>query len=389
MSVFALYEQQLQQLKIKGQYRTFPCIQHQQQWIVKDGLTMLNCASNDYLGLASDTQLQQQFQRVYALNDHPLTSASSRLLTGHFPIYDDLEQLLAQRFKREAALLFNSGYHANIGILPALADKQTLILADKLVHASMIDGIRLAGCQFYRYRHNDYAHLVELLTRYHDQYQRIIIVTESVFSMDGDIADIAFLVRLKQQYSNVLLYVDEAHAVGVMGQTGLGLIEQQGFLSQVDFIVGTFGKAIASMGAYLVCDQLIKDYLINTMRPLIFSTALPPYNIAWSYFIIEQLPSFSEKRQKVHQLSQKLQSAVRDLQQSEMLSTTHIVPYIIGDNSETVKRATQLQQRGFYCLPIRPPTVPNNTARIRFSLTAAMKEMQIDQLIQLLQEYHH
>ena len=182
---------------------------------------------------------------------------------------------------------FNSGYHANTGILPAVSNAQTLILADKLVHASLIDGIRLSSAKCIRYRHNDASQLQRLVSENHNLYAQIIIVTESIFSMDGDKADLCALVRLKKSYSNVLLYVDEAHAFGVRGEKGLGCAEEQDCINDIDFLVGTFGKAIASAGAYIVCRQVIREYLINKMRTFIFTTALPPVNIQWTAWVLQ------------------------------------------------------------------------------------------------------
>ncbi|PVX41382.1 8-amino-7-oxononanoate synthase [Pasteurella langaaensis DSM 22999] len=377
------FTETLEQLQQQGQFRQIPHLQHQGKWIVRDGRKMLNMSSNDYLGLASNDLLQQQFLQKFAENLPHFTSSSSRLLTGSFEIYSQFEQLLAQRFQRQAALLFNSGYHANIGILPAVANKKTLIVADKLVHASLIDGIRLSEAEFVRYRHNDMQHLADILAKKHRTFERIIIVTESVFSMDGDCADLSALIAFKCQFDNVMLYVDEAHAIGVLGETGLGLAEQLGCIADIDFLVGTFGKALASMGAYLVCEQVIRDYLVNKMRPLIFSTALPPFNVAWSYFLFDQLHALTQPRQHLAQLSQHLRQALVDMQ-CEMPSSTHIVPYILGDNHLTVKTAQHLQQQGYYCLPIRPPTVPKGTSRIRLSLTADMTAEELEQFIDCL-----
>ncbi|VEH66777.1 8-amino-7-oxononanoate synthase [Rodentibacter pneumotropicus] len=312
-----------------------------------------------------------------------LTSSSSRLLTGNFPIYNDLEQLIARQFQRESCLLFNSGYHANLGILPALTTSKSLILADKLIHASIIDGIRLSQCKFFRYRHHDYDHLRQLLEKNADKFDRTFIVTESVFSMDGDVADLVELVKLKKQFPNVYLYVDEAHAIGVYGEKGLGIAEQAGVIADIDLLVGTFGKALASMGAYVICDQVIKEILINQMRPLIFSTALPPLNVAWTYFLFEKLPQFQQKRQHLNELSAFLRNEVAH-RTGNMPSSTCIVPYILGDNEETLARAYRLQQQGYYCLPIRPPTVPKGTSRIRLSLTADMTKEEIIEFITYL-----
>ena len=377
------FKQQLEQLSAQNQYRSIPDLVHQGRYITRENRKMLNMSSNDYLGLASNENLRQSFLQQYGDNFPSFTSSSSRLLTGNFPVYTDLEQLIAQRFQRESVLLFNSGYHANLGILPALTTTKSLILADKLVHASMIDGIRLSQCQFFRYRHNDYQHLKSLLEKNAGKFDRIFIVTESVFSMDGDVADLKYLVQLKKQFPNTYLYVDEAHAIGVYGKNGLGIAERANVISDIDLLVGTFGKALASMGAYVVCDQILKECLINQMRPLIFSTALPPFNVAWTHFIFERLPQLSKERTHLEQLSAFLRQEVEHRTQI-MPSQTCIVPYILGENEATLAKAKALQEQGYYCLPIRPPTVPKGTSRIRLSLTADMTMDEVKQFVACL-----
>ena len=377
------FKQQLEQLSAKNQYRSIPDLVHQGRYIMRENRKMLNMSSNDYLGLASNENLRQSFLQQYGDNFPSFTSSSSRLLTGNFPVYTDLEQLIAQRFQRESALLFNSGYHANLGILPALTTTKSLILADKLVHASMIDGIRLSQCEFFRYRHNDYEHLKSLLEKNAGKFDRTFIVTESVFSMDGDVADLNYLAQLKTQFPNTYLYVDEAHAIGVYGKNGLGIAEQANVIADIDLLVGTFGKALASMGAYVVCDQILKECLINQMRPLIFSTALPPFNVAWTHFIFERLPQFSKERTHLEQLSAFLRQEVEHRTQI-MPSQTCIVPYILGENDATLAKAKDLQEQGYYCLPIRPPTVPKDTSRIRLSLTADMTMDEVKQFVACL-----
>lgn len=378
------YQTILNELEATGNLRRLPEVAHEGRWIVREGQRMLNLSSNDYLGLATRTDLQAEFLASEAARHWPLSSSSSRLLTGNFAVYTALERRIAQDFGREAALLFNSGYHANTGILPALVDKQTLILADKLVHASLIDGIRLSDTPFSRYRHNDYTQLERLLAKNAAAYETIIVVTESVFSMDGDVADLPRLVALKQQYPNVMLYVDEAHAIGVRGERGLGVAEECGCIEQIDLLVGTFGKALASMGAYVVCSEVIRSYLINKMRPLIFSTALPPLQIAWTQFLWERLPDWKAEREQLRAQSRRLAAALQG--RGGEISDSHIVPFIVGDSRDCVFTAEQLQRKGFYCLPVRPPTVPQGTSRIRFSLTAAIQPEEIDQLIQVIEE---
>ena len=377
------FKQQLEQLRAQNQYRLIPDLVHQGRYITRENRKMLNMSSNDYLGLASNENLRQSFLQQYGDNFPSFTSSSSRLLTGNFPIYTDLEQLIAQRFQRESSLLFNSGYHANLGILPALTTTKSLILADKLVHASMIDGIRLSQCEFFRYRHNDYEHLKSLLEKNAGKFDRTFIVTESVFSMDGDVADLKHLVQLKKQFPDTYLYVDEAHAIGVYGKNGLGIAERANVIADIDLLVGTFGKVLASMGAYVVCDQILKECLINQMRPLIFSTALPPFNVAWTHFIFERLPEFSKERTHLEQLSLFLRQEVENRTQI-MPSQTCIVPYILGENDATLAKAKDLQAKGYYCLPIRPPTVPKGTSRIRLSMTADMTIDEVKQFVACL-----
>ncbi|MFW2077053.1 8-amino-7-oxononanoate synthase [Acinetobacter sp. ULE_I010] len=376
---------QLDCLKQQGNLRQFTANTQQGRYISINNHKMLNLASNDYLGLASDLQLREQFFDETPNAQRWMSSSSSRLLTGNFPEYEQLEASLSQAFYGRAALLFNSGYHMNIGILPALTDGKTLILADKLIHASMIDGIRLSTAKYVRYRHNDLLHLTQLLHKYHedDAFERIIVVTESIFSMDGDETDLAELVRIKKQFSKVMLYVDEAHAIGVRGEQGLGCAEQYHVIDDIDFLVGTFGKAIASVGGYLICHSIIRDYLINLMRPLIFSTAQPPICMAWTNFIFQKVLKLNTQRQHLQQLSQSLQQAVT-AKGFDCPSTSHIVPVIVGESVKTVVKAKALQDAGFYIMPVRPPTVPQHSSRLRISLTAHITQPDLDQLVTLL-----
>ena len=290
---------------------------------------MLNLSSNDYLGLASRQDLQEEFQASTQDRFYPYSSSSSRLLTGNFSVYTKLEKQIARSFDREAALIFNSGYHANMGILPAVSDAQTLILADKLVHASIIDGIRLSTARCIRFRHNDLVQLERLLEQHHATFRQLIIVTESIFSMDGDQADLTALVHLKKRYSNVLLYVDEAHAFGVRGLRGLGCAEETGCIRDIDFLVGTFGKAAASAGAYIACCRTIREYLVNRMRTLIFTTALPPTSIAWTLFIVRKLAGMQDRREHLARISRTLREALQ-AKGYGCPSASHIVPLIIG-----------------------------------------------------------
>ena len=385
MNLLNNYAAKLDELKQQGNLRQFTTNIQDGRNIQINHQSMLNLSSNDYLGLASNLHLREQFFDETPNEHRIMSSSSSRLLTGNFPEYEQLENSLSDAFHGRAALLFNSGYHMNIGILPALSDSKTLILADKLVHASLIDGIRLSTAKYLRYRHNDLNHLIQLLQKYHvdESFDRIIVVTESIFSMDGDESDLSELVRIKQQFNKVMLYVDEAHAIGVRGEQGLGCAEQYDVIDEIDFLVGTFGKALASVGGYLMCHPIVREYLINAMRPLIFSTAQPPICMAWTHFIFQKALKLSTQRQHLHAISQSLQHTIQH-KGFECPSTSHIVPVIIGDSQKTVEKANQLQHAGFYIMPVRPPTVPKNSSRLRICLNTQIAQTDLDQLVEML-----
>ena len=282
--------------------------------------------------------------------------------------------MISTIFNKEKTLLFNSGYHANVGINSSIAGKGDVIFSDKLNHASIIDGMRLSEGKFFRYPHKNTEALEKLLERERKNFNNAIIVSESVFSMDGDIADLEKLVELKEKY-NCILILDEAHAFGVFGRNGLGVTETLGITDKVDLIVGTFGKAIGSMGAFATGSKTLIEYLTNKARSFIFSTALPPINIAFSKWIIEnKLPYTFEKREKMLSIGRKAGSE------------SHIIPVIIGGNKETVDTCEILFHNGFFTLPIRPPTVPEGTSRLRLSLTTDITEKEIFDAISLVKQ---
>ena len=314
--------QELLTLKEKKNYRSLPQLIHDGRDVTVDGRRMLNLSSNDYLGLANEVSLREAFLKTITPETFLPTSSSSRLLTGNFTAYQELEQQLATMFGAESALLFNSGYHANTGILPAVSDARTLILADKLVHASLIDGIRLSSAKCIRYRHHDLAQLRRCA-------------------------------------------------------------EEQNCINDIDFLVGTFGKAAASAGAYIICRQTIREYLINKMRTFIFTTALPPVNIQWTAWVLKHFADFRSKREHLLQISRKLKEALTE-KGYNCPSVSHIVPMVVGASEDTIRKAEELQRKGFYALPVRPPTVPEGTSRIRFSLTADITEKEIDTLIEII-----
>jgi 8-amino-7-oxononanoate synthase len=382
MSRYQQYEEDLTSLKTAENLRQLREGDCHGRHISAGGIALLNLSSNDYLGLAQDDELRREF--LSALGDLRFSSSSSRLLTGNSSAHMALEKTLNDAFGR-SSLLFNSGYHMNIGILPAVSNVRTLILSDELIHASMIDGIRLSHAQKAKFAHQDMVQLEQLVDRAtsDSSIDRIIIVTESLYSMDGDMTDLSALVALRRRYPKVMLYVDEAHAVGVYGETGLGCAEQAGCLHEIDFLLGTFGKALASMGGYLVCAEVVRDFLINKSRSLIFSTALPPVNVAWSRFIFEHMRTLRAKREGLHRISKQMKDAIL-AKGFVCASDSHIVPVIYGDNRKTLAKAQELQRAGFHVMPIRPPSVPEQGSRLRLCLHAGLAWQELEPLLACL-----
>ena len=364
--------EELEELKSLDRYRVLPDITARLgKDIEVNGRRLLNLSSNDYLGLGDDTALLEGYLREFRLSSHAMTSSSSRLLTGNHPLYDQLENALAALYNRQSAMVFNSGYHANIGILPALCNRHDLVLSDRLNHASIIDGMKIAEAPYQRYRHADYDHLEELLAGAQGRYRQMFIVTESVLSMDGDLADLSRLVALKEKYGAFLI-VDEAHGVGVFGVHGLGLCEASGMVPQIDIITGTFGKALASTGAFAVMSSLVREYLLNTMRSFIFTTALPPVILGWSLLTLERQVSMFSERAALLQLAARLRHELTG-RGFDVPGESHIVPVITGGNDLAVALAERLKDAGFLCMPVRPPTVPEKGARIRISLRSTLQ----------------
>lgn len=369
------YSDALQQCKAEGTYRTIPELSLQGKYVEVAGSRYLNLNSNDYLGLL-DLPFWQSFLKELG-DTFPPSSGSSRLLTGNDLPFSRFERYLSKRYHSESALLWDSGYHANSGIIPVLALPKTLFIADKLVHASIIDGLRLSGAPFQRYRHNDIEHLSKLLTRFAEDYQTIWVVTESLFSMDGDFAPLREIVALKEQYPQLHIYVDEAHAVGLYGEGGLGYTNQLELLPHVDLLMGTLGKALGSVGAYSIQSDTLRQLLVSRARPLIFSTALPPIQVAWSQYVFEQVEQMEERRNHLRHLVQLLNSQLGTNYQSQ------IIPIIVPGEERVARAAELFQENSFYIRPIRKPTVPAGSERLRISLTAAMTDEEVNKIANL------
>ncbi|WP_421780552.1 aminotransferase class I/II-fold pyridoxal phosphate-dependent enzyme [Kiloniella litopenaei] len=353
-------------------------------YVEHNGRKLLNFASNDYLGLAQNTAVREraaEWAQVYGAG-----TGASRLITGNHSTYDLIEKKLAQLKGSEAALLLNSGFQANSSVLAALLNTrlhggvgkpEVLLFCDKLNHASLHFGVQAANAKQIRFRHNDLRHLAQLLEKYKDSEQAKIIVTESVFSMDGDQLDVPQIRSLAKRY-DAFLYIDEAHATGVLGVKGMGLCA--GGISDNELIMGTCGKALGSYGAYVACSHRMKEYLVNFCSGLIYATALPPQVLGAIDAALDLVPGMDTERRHLAHCSTIFRSMLQDEGIDTGLSSTQIIPVIIGSDKETLTVAHGLEEKGFLVGAIRPPTVPEGSGRLRVTLSAVHSEKQVENL---------
>jgi 8-amino-7-oxononanoate synthase len=338
------------------------------------GRDMLLLCSNDYLGLANHPALRQAAQK--AIDQYGFGAGASRLVSGTGPLHQALEDRIARFKGTEASLVFNSGYAANTGIIPAIAGAGDMILSDSLNHASIIDGCRLSKAAVRVYHHKDVGH-VETLLKTDLNAKRKLIVTDGVFSMDGDIAPLKDLVFLSEKY-NAILMVDDAHGAGVLGTTGRGTVEHAGVSGRVHIQMGTLGKAFGSFGAYAAGSKDIIDFLVNRSRSFIYSTALPPSVCAASIAAIDVVQQEPERKERLWKNRGRFVNGLKFMGIDTGTSETPIIPIVIGDSGRTLKSAERLFEYGIYAPAIRPPTVAADAARIRTTVTAAHTEDDVD-----------
>ena len=335
--------------------------------LLRDGTRYISFGGNDYLGLRQHPAVVTAAKQ--ALANYGAGAGASRLVTGTHPLYEALEVRLAEAKQAETALAFGSGYATSIGVIPALVGKGDVIFADKLSHACMLDGAMLSGAKLIRFAHNDMQHLEELLQKHRNEYANALIMTEHVFSMDGDKAPLAELLALKQTHDAWLL-VDDAHGLGALPSSPIG---------EVDVWLGTLSKAAGSYGGYIVGSQLLREHVLNTARSFIFSTGLPPAVVAAS---AESLRVMEEESQHREALWRNIRQLADGLGVANPQSA--IVPLIVGDEEKALNGQTALMGAGYFVPAIRPPTVPPGTARLRISLSALHTEQQIEELLSQL-----
>lgn len=349
----------------------------------RNGQTLINFSSNDYLGLSKHPALIER-SREYA-ERYGVGATASRLISGTYEIHQQLEDKLAKTFDSEAALIFNSGFQANSTIIAALTDRNSLILADKLSHNSLLQGALLSRATFQRFEHNDTGHLETLLERaVAGSYNRTLIITETVFSMDGDRAGLDDIINLADEH-HAMLFVDDAHAIGVWGEKGFGLARgKQG----IDMTLGTFGKAFGVFGAFVACSKKMRDYLINFCPGFIYTTALPPPVIGALDAAFDLIPEMEQERAVYHQKVKQVRDALEKLGYETGASSTQIIPIIIGEEDETLALSRYLERNGILATAIRPPTVPEESSRIRITLSAKHTGDQIHHFLNMLGQWN-
>lgn len=342
-------------------------------WLERDGQRLLNLSSNNYLGLAGHSDVKAA--AAAAASELGCGAGASRLIAGTSAIQIALETRLAHFKQAEAALLFSSGYMANIGVIPALVGPGDLILGDELNHASLIDGCRLSRATYQTYPHTNVAALEQHLARARtgNAYGQCLVVTDTVFSMDGDLAPLADIAALCQQY-DALLYVDEAHATGCLGPGGRGLVATTGVKAQVTVAMSTLSKALGNVGAFITADQMVIEYVINVARSFIFTTALPPTVVAAALAALDVLEREPQRVERLQALGTFFRQGLQQLGFNTLASATHIVPVLVGDSARALEMASALQQAGVFVVAIRPPTVPLGAARVRASVMASHTE---------------
>jgi 8-amino-7-oxononanoate synthase len=376
-------EEALTDLRLKGLTRGLRCLSGAQgREIVVDGKKVLNFCSNNYLGLAGDPRLAQA--AADSLRHEGFGSGASRLVCGNMTAHRQLEEKLAAFKGSESCLLFSTGYMANVGIISSLFGREDIIFSDRLNHASIIDGIHLSRAEYKRYPHRDMAALEEML-KSAGLFRRRAIITDSVFSMDGDIAPLDKIVDLAQKYDSLVM-VDEAHAFGVMGENGKGLAEHFGLEDKIDIQMGTLSKAAGSFGAYCCGPASLISFLINKARSFIYTTGLPPSVAAASLKAVELIESQPRLRDQLWENTSYMRTALHAMGFDTLDSQTPIVPVVVKDPRLAVEFSNRLFNGGILIGAVRPPTVPVNTARLRLTVTAAHTRQDMDCVLRQLQQ---
>lgn len=364
---------------LKRELRTLKGFQDSK--VIFDNKAVLNFCSNNYLGLASDSRIGQA--ALEGIKQCGFGSGASRIVCGNTGLHRALEQRIARFKGTEDCLLFSSGYMANAGIIASLFDREDIIFSDRLNHASIVDGILLSRAEFKRYPHADMRALEEML-KASSGYKKKAIITDTVFSMDGDIAPLDEIVRLAKQYDCIVM-VDEAHAFGVMGKNGKGVVEHFFLEDQIDVQMGTLSKAAGCFGAYCCGSKNLIDFLMNKARSFIYTTAMPASNAAAAIMALDIIEKDHLIREKLWENTRYVKAQLKLMGFNILNSQTPIIPIVVGDNEKAVTMSRRLFEKEILIQAIRPPTVPANTARLRLTIMATHKKDELDYLLNQLQ----
>lgn len=358
--------EKLNKIRKNGLYRELNYIETAQSPKVKiEGKDFILLGSNNYLGLCDDYRLKKA--AIDAIHKYGVGSGGSRLTTGSYDIHKELEDKIASFKGTEASLIFNTGYMANVGIISAICDRSWVIFCDKLNHASIIDGCRLSGAKLIRYKHCDMNDLLHKVNNY--KKSNSLIVTDGVFSMDGDIAPLPHIVEIAKE-NDIMTMVDDAHATGILGKNGSGTASYFNLNNQIDIMMGTLSKSIASEGGYATGNKDLINYLRNSARSFIYSTALSPATIAVSIKSLEIIETDEERRANLIKISNWFQNELEAAGFNVIKTKTPIIPIIVGPADKAVEFSKNLLKEGIYIPAIRPPSVPEGTSRLRVSLMA-------------------
>lgn len=383
MDIEQFLKTKLAERELQHRYRSRLVIESPQSTVVRvDGREFISFCSNDYLGLANHPKVIEAFTAV--ANQYGVGSGASHLVSGHSREHHLLEKELAEFCQRERALLFSTGYMANIGTINALLGRKDGVFEDRLNHASLLDGGLSSGAAFHRYQHNDVGELEEKLSN--SKAEKKLIVVDGVFSMDGDLAQLPELAEAAKKH-NAWLMVDDAHGFGCLGQTGGGSLEHFKLNQQdVPVLMGTLGKAFGTFGAFVTGSEVLIESLIQFARTYIYTTALPPAVAAATRASLQLLREEHWRREKLRKLINRFKSGCGQLGLTLMNSQSPIQPIVIGDEQRVLNIAARLNEKGFLIIPIRPPTVPAGTSRLRITLSADHDEVQVDQLLDALSQ---
>ena len=377
-------DQLVEGLKKDGVYRVLPVNEGPCEAIITlNGKSVINLSSNNYLGFSNHPRLKNA--AIKAIDTYGVGAGAVRTIVGNMDIHEKLDQVIAEYKHEEAALVFQSGFACNAGVIQAITDKNDLIISDELNHASIIDGVRLSKASRAVYKHSDMEDLERILKEKRSQHEQVLIITDGVFSMDGDIAKLPEIVALAKKYQ-AMTYVDDAHGSGVLGKSGRGTVDHFNLHGQVDFIIGTLSKAIGVVGGYVCGSKASREWLLHRGRPLLFSTAMMP---AAAASIIEAFEMLKESTEYTDRLwdnakyfKQKLSTIGFDLGKSE----TPITPIMVGDEALTMRFSKTLLERGVYVSGIVFPTVQRGMGRIRCMVSAQHSRAQLDQAVMILHE---